>query len=64
MVGEVVGSRGASLGGPYGAAKAHGCVAVDESRSSLAACCASFYQLSFCLSVFLPANAARATASP
>eukprot|EP00964_Phaeocystis_antarctica_P082297 scaffold51597_cov60-Phaeocystis_antarctica.AAC.3 len=43
--------RGASLGGPYGAAKAHCCVAVDESRSSLAACCVSFYQLSVCLSV-------------
>ena len=27
--------RGASLGGPYGAAKAHCCVAVDESRNSL-----------------------------
>ena len=26
-----------SMGGPYGAAKAHCCVAVDESRSSLAA---------------------------
>ena len=37
LVGEVVGARGASLGGPYGAAKAHCCVAVDESRSSLAA---------------------------
>eukprot|EP00964_Phaeocystis_antarctica_P148938 scaffold115920_cov57-Phaeocystis_antarctica.AAC.2 len=33
MVGEVVGARGASLGGPYGAAvNAHSCVAVDESR--------------------------------
>eukprot|EP00964_Phaeocystis_antarctica_P025498 scaffold14339_cov29-Phaeocystis_antarctica.AAC.3 len=50
MVGEVVGARGASLGGPYGAAKAHCCVAVDESRSSLPACCVSFYQLSVCLS--------------
>ena len=31
MVGEVVGARGASLGGPYGAAvKAHACVAVDR----------------------------------
>ena len=36
MVGEVVGACGASLGGPCGAAKAHCCVAVDESRSSLA----------------------------
>eukprot|EP00964_Phaeocystis_antarctica_P073854 scaffold45361_cov59-Phaeocystis_antarctica.AAC.4 len=52
MVGEVVGARGASLGGPYGAAKAHCCVAVDESRSSLAACCVSFYQI-VCLSVCL-----------
>ena len=50
MVGEVVGGRGASLGGPYGAAKAHCCVAVDESRSSLAPCCVSFYQI-VCLSV-------------
>ena len=49
MVGEAVGARGASLGGPYGAAKAHCCVAVDESRSSLAARCVSFYQI-----VFLP----------
>ena len=39
MVGEVVGARGGSLGGPYGAAKAHCCVAADESRSSLAARC-------------------------
>eukprot|EP00964_Phaeocystis_antarctica_P045593 scaffold26257_cov63-Phaeocystis_antarctica.AAC.5 len=57
MVGEVVGARGASLGGPYGAAKAHCCVAVDESRSSLAARCVSVYQivcLSVCLSVCLP----------
>ena len=46
----LVGARGASLGGPYGAANAHCCVAVDESRSSLAACCVSFYQI-VCLSV-------------
>ena len=38
------------MGGPYGAAKAHCCVAVDESRSSLAACCVSFYQI-VCLSL-------------
>ena len=57
MVGEVVGARGASLGGPYGAAKAHCCVAVDESRSSLAACCVSFYQIvCLCLSVCLPSG--------
>eukprot|EP00964_Phaeocystis_antarctica_P135948 scaffold100341_cov66-Phaeocystis_antarctica.AAC.1 len=32
MVGDVVGARGASLGGPYDSAvKAHVCVAVDES---------------------------------
>eukprot|EP00964_Phaeocystis_antarctica_P145685 scaffold111797_cov61-Phaeocystis_antarctica.AAC.1 len=49
MVGEVVGACGASLGGPCGAAKAHCCVAVDESRSSLAARCVSFYQI-VCLS--------------
>ena len=57
MVGEVVGACGASLGGPCGAAKAHCCVAVDESRSSLAARCVSFYQvvcLSVCLSVVTP----------
>ena len=34
MVGEAVGRRpcvgGASLGGPYGGAKAHCCVAVDK----------------------------------
>ena len=48
--GEVVGARGASLGGPYGAAKAHCCVAVDESRSRLPARCVSFYQI-VCLSV-------------
>ena len=48
MVGEVVGARGALLGGPYGAAKAHCCVAVDESRSSLAARCVSFtYVISY-----------------
>ena len=52
MVGEAVGRRqcvgGASLGGPYGAAKAHCCVAVDESRSSLAARCVSFtYVISY-----------------
>ena len=58
MVGEVVGARGASLGGPYGAAKAHCCVAVDESRSSLAACCVSFYQI-VCLSVQLADHAAE-----
>ena len=53
MVGEVVGARGASLGGPYGAAvKAHACVAVDESRSSLAARCVSFYHI-VCLPVCL-----------
>ena len=52
MVGEVVGACGASLGGPCGAAKAHCCVAVDVSRSSLAARCVSFYQ-SICLSVCL-----------
>ena len=52
----MVGARGASLGwlgGPYGAAvEAHSCVAVDVSRSSLAARCVSFYQ-SICLSVCL-----------
>eukprot|EP00964_Phaeocystis_antarctica_P081177 scaffold50762_cov58-Phaeocystis_antarctica.AAC.4 len=58
MVGEVVGARGASLGGPYGAAKAHCCVAVDESRSSLAACCVSFYQI-VCLSVCLSSTRIR-----
>ena len=52
MVGEVVGACGASLGGPCGAAKAHCCVAVDESRSSLAARCVSFYQI-VCLSLSL-----------
>ena len=46
------------LGGPYGAAKAHCCVAVDESRSSLAACCVSFYQI-VCLSVCLSDNTVR-----
>ena len=47
-IGEVVGARGASLGGPYGAAvKAHSCVTVDESCSSLAARCV-------CLSTTLP----------
>jgi len=46
------------LGGPYGAAKAHCCVAVDESRSSLAACCVSFYQI-VCLSVCLSAGRQR-----
>eukprot|EP00964_Phaeocystis_antarctica_P058264 scaffold34554_cov27-Phaeocystis_antarctica.AAC.2 len=55
MVGEVVGACGASLGGPCGAAKAHCCVAVDESRSSLAARCVSFYQI-VCLSVCLSAD--------
>ena len=33
--------RGASLGGPYGAAKAHCCVAADEPRCSLTARCVS-----------------------
>ena len=34
-LGEVVGRRPwASLGGPYGAAKAHCCVAVGESRAA------------------------------
>ena len=49
----MVGARGASLDGPYGAAvKAHACVAVDESRSKLAARCMSFYHI-VCLSVCL-----------
>eukprot|EP00964_Phaeocystis_antarctica_P056568 scaffold33375_cov53-Phaeocystis_antarctica.AAC.3 len=63
MVGEVVGARRASLGGPYGAAKAHCCVAVDESRSSLAACCVSFYQ-SVCLSVCLSVSTHPSMTSP
>eukprot|EP00964_Phaeocystis_antarctica_P115851 scaffold79843_cov80-Phaeocystis_antarctica.AAC.3 len=50
MVGEVVGARGPSLGGPYGAAKAHCCVAVDESRRGLLAVCLSA-KLSVCLCV-------------
>ena len=37
-----------------GAAKAHCCVAVDESRSSLAARCVSFYQI-VCLSLSVAA---------
>ena len=53
MVREVVGARGASLGGPYGrtygacrqGAGTHCCVAVDESRGSLAARCVSFCQI-------------------
>ena len=51
MVGEVVGARGASLGGPYGAAKAHCCVAVDEWRSTRAPRCVFFllHRLSVCL---------------
>ena len=52
VVGEVVGACGASLGGPYAAAKAHCCVAADVSRSSLAARCVSFYQ-TVCLSLSL-----------
>ena len=64
----MVGARGGSLGGPYGAAKAHCYVDVDESRSSLAARCVSFYQivcLSVCLTQKLPAGAlpSRARAS-
>ena len=53
MVREVVGARGASLGVPYGrtygacrqGAGTHCCVAVDESRGSLAARCVSFCQI-------------------
>ena len=47
-------SRGLGWGweGLCGAAKAHCCVAVDGSRSSLAARCVSFYQI-VCLSVCL-----------
>ena len=56
--GGVVGARGGwglvgRMGGPYGAVvKAHACLAVDESRSRLAARCVSFYQV-VCLSVCL-----------
>ena len=40
-------------GRTYAVAKAHCCVAVDESRSSLAARCVSFSKLPACLSVYL-----------
>ena len=73
MVREVVGARGASLGGPYGrtygacrqGAGTHCCVAVDESRGSLAARCVSFCQIvcSRQLQFFLPSSLLSVCAS-
>ena len=67
MVREVVGARGASLGVPYGrtygacrqGAGTHCCVAVDESRGSLAARCVSFCQI-----VWTPALLRRVSVLP